>query len=82
MSKSNPFASLGSASAVKKSKIEECRESIHLQLQQIFRISLNMEDTQEVVILPELIEIYPEMIFNQQNIAHAVEYRKRYEHTC
>ena len=81
MSKSNPFASFGFSAEVpgssKKSKIEEKSSSIHSEIQKIFKISLNMEDPNEnLVILPELIEIYPKMIFDKNNIKHAVQYRK------
>ena len=77
----NPFASFaqvvpGGSGTSKKSKIELKSNSIHAEIQKIFKITLNMEDPKEnLVILPELIEIYPKMIFDKNNIKHAVQYR-------
>ena len=70
---SNPFASLFGSDR----KVGDVSNLVHFELSNIFRITLNVEDTEEVVILPNLIGEETEL--NSTNINNAVQQRMTLE---
>ena len=68
---SNPFSNLfGSAAPA-----EDSSKKFHDEISKIFRITLNVEDPNESIILPGMIE---EEFFNSSNLLDAITERKSF----